>query len=315
MTATTPCPLCGTSEVWPCAQHDRRGRPLVNVMCARCSLVRVDPLPTADELEVYYREVYRADYKGQRNPRPKHVWREFRRAADRARRLQDCAVAGARVLDVGSALGVLVATLRARGVEAVGLEPDAAYCDYSRRAWGLTIDNVFIRDFETAQRFDLVTVFHVLEHMPDFMATLRRVRGLLAPGGKLYVEVPDILATNASPRGRYHSAHVVGFSVATMTAALERAGFRVLECRKIRGFENLEAMAEVGEEREMVDVDASAAYRVLQSHTGVRYALGLSWLGRLVRRAVAHGREAWGLRGVRTSEDAERVVRKRWLGE
>ena len=81
--------------------------------------------------------------------------------------------------------------------------------------------------------FDLVTAFHVLEHLPDPLGVLRRMLGWLAPGGSAVIEVPNVAGAGARLFGRYWSGldmprHLVHFTPATLTALAERAGGRVV---------------------------------------------------------------------------------------
>jgi SAM-dependent methyltransferase len=81
--------------------------------------------------------------------------------------------------------------------------------------------------------FDLVTAFHVLEHLPDPVGVLRRMLGWLAPGGIAVVEVPNVSGVGGRVFGRYWSGlemprHLVQFTPETMGALAERAGGRVV---------------------------------------------------------------------------------------
>ena len=83
--------------------------------------------------------------------------------------------------------------------------------------------------------FDLVTAFHVLEHVPDPVAMLRRMLAWLAPGGLAVVEVPNAGGAGARLFGRAWSGldlprHLWHFSPATLGVAVERAGGRVVWC-------------------------------------------------------------------------------------
>jgi 2-polyprenyl-3-methyl-5-hydroxy-6-metoxy-1,4-benzoquinol methylase len=79
--------------------------------------------------------------------------------------------------------------------------------------------------------FDVIHLFHVLEHVPDPISTLETVASLLAPDGILLVEVPDI---GGPWRGlsMFHPAHVQHFSAATLGRTLAAAGFTILNLER-----------------------------------------------------------------------------------
>jgi SAM-dependent methyltransferase len=117
---------------------------------------------------------------------------------------------------------------RLAGIE---LDPEAA-----GKARGVTPD-IFVGDPRQAPfppaSFDLITAFHVLEHLPDPLGALRAMLGWLAPGGLMIVEVPNADGLGARLFGRYWSGldfprHLVHFTPRTLGALVERAGGRVV---------------------------------------------------------------------------------------
>lgn len=101
-------------------------------------------------------------------------------------------VAGARVLDVGSGLCVFLAELKEQGCEGHCVDPDPAAVRHALEHAGVDGAHAGTLDtYEPAGRFDLVTFNKVLEHVAEPVRLLRQARALLAPGGAVYVELPD----------------------------------------------------------------------------------------------------------------------------
>lgn len=96
-----------------------------------------------------------------------------------------------RVLDVGCATGEFLNACRARGFEAVGVEPDPRHAERARREGHEVIEALFQDLPEEVGRFDLITFNDVLEHIGDVRGTLARVPRLLTDGGLLAVTVPN----------------------------------------------------------------------------------------------------------------------------
>jgi SAM-dependent methyltransferase len=98
---------------------------------------------------------------------------------------------GTAVLDAGAGRGRLTAALERHGYRAEGI-------DTSPRAPGIARASI---EEHSALGLDAVTLWHVLEHMPDPAATLERVRGWLAPGGVVLVGVPNLDSLQARIAG------------------------------------------------------------------------------------------------------------------
>jgi SAM-dependent methyltransferase len=224
--ATSACNLCGARDAALLSARDRRGRPLRTVICRRCGLCWTDPLPSAAELERYYREEYRLDYQGAFTPRRTHIYRAGRNALDRWRQLRPWLSPGARVLDVGAGGAELVYLLARLGYRAAGVEPNRGYAEYAVAQYGIDLRVGLWQEMDfQADSFDLVTMYHVLEHTADPRGALARIRRWLAPKGALAVEVPNVEAVCGAPGHRFHRAHLFSFNPPALDALGRAAGF------------------------------------------------------------------------------------------
>jgi SAM-dependent methyltransferase len=147
------------------------------------------------------------------------------RAFDRRRLALLDAAPGARLFDAGAGRGRFVATARAAGYDAVGIEPSP------RGPRDPLIAEVSIDEAAIAVgSLEAVTLWHVLEHLDDPGAALRRIAGWLEPGGALLVGVPNISSWQARVGGArwYHldvPRHRTHFSVSGLEALLRSSGF------------------------------------------------------------------------------------------
>ncbi len=226
---TNPCNLCGATAFSVLARRGRDGNALRTVICSNCGLVWSDPFP--HETRQFYSEDYRLEYKGSFEPKPRHVIRAAQVAIERLRKVSWLFAQPKKVLDVGSGGGEFAYLLSTHGHEVKGIEPNRGYSEYSRREYGLDVINGFVQDADLqAGSFDVVTIWHVLEHTPDPTGVLQRLHHWLRPDGMLVVEVPNVEATCHAPGSSFHDAHLFNFSVATLTGMLSRAGFAQEEC-------------------------------------------------------------------------------------
>jgi SAM-dependent methyltransferase len=236
----------------------------------------------------------------------KHVWRAARRALPRVRRLQALGCRGGRLLDVGAGGGEFLYLMRAAGWQVQGLEPNAGYGEFARQSYDLDIELLPLEQAEfPAQRFDVITVNHVLEHLRDPIAALRRLRGWLQPDGVLVVEVPNVQAHYHAPGTRFHFAHLYNFSRVTLLATAARAGFAPLDVALTPGVCHLDAAFRPAPET-MPRWDAAHARAVsedLRRHTWWRHYLGAAPYRRLLANLWRPIAEALAIRGKRSARE------------
>jgi len=145
---------------------------------------------------------------------------------------------GAAALDIGSATGVFLRRLRDTGWDVWGIEPgiDAARASI---AWlGLDRDRIQVISVEEADfdpdAFDLITMSHVLEHLHDPVAVLRKVGTWLKPTGYLKLWCPNYNSLERPVFGRYCFGldlprHLYHFTPITLKSLVQAAGFQPLE--------------------------------------------------------------------------------------
>lgn len=139
-----------------------------------------------------------------------------------------------RLLDFGCAVGLFVKVATDAGWEAIGLERSAWAADYGRRQFGLTIvagSEAECADFKG--RFDMVTMWDVLEHLEDPRGVLRQVAHWLKPGGVLALNTVDSASLGARLAGEHwrHLGpphHLQYFTRDSLRHLLRETGFRVL---------------------------------------------------------------------------------------
>lgn len=234
-----PCPCCGESGAQLVSTRDgKTGQPLITVSCSHCGLGRIDPLPTDQELAQWYATQYRQAYKSAVQPALRHVLRAGRNAQLRWQWLCDHIPAdhwsgeaqARQSLDIGASSGEFVYLMSSRGWTAQGIEPHGGYAAYAEQTLGVDIRHGTVQESlsKVAQgSMDLITMFHVLEHLPDPLATLRTIGTRLQPHGLLYIEVPNALRL-CSPHYMFFRAHTLYFTGQTLRQLLETAGFEVV---------------------------------------------------------------------------------------
>ena len=142
------------------------------------------------------------------------------------------------VLDVGSGLGVFPARMKQAGWTCTAVDPDERATAFLRDHVGVVAVCGDFFALEDLDRFPLVTLNKVLEHVSDPMAMLAHARSFLEPGGVLYLEVPDgeRAAQDAEGAGReeFFIEHLHVFAPASLAVLVQRAGFELDQLARLR---------------------------------------------------------------------------------
>ncbi|HEY6340799.1 MAG TPA: class I SAM-dependent methyltransferase [Bryobacteraceae bacterium] len=144
---------------------------------------------------------------------------------------------------------------------------------------------------ELPGRFDLITMVHALEHFPDPVEVLRDVRNKIAPGGRLFVEVPN---SDSNPFDLVIADHMMHFTPDTLCALAVRAGFKADCLATTWVAKELSLTARCSEPQADDDLRSNASFTALHRVRGQ-----VNWLGRFVdtsREASAAAR-SFGLFG------------------
>ena len=201
---------------------------ITNRLCDNCGLVFQSPHMSDEELASFYEQEYRKLYQGDQGPNPKDLWVQDGRAQALVEFSQGSINTIGRHLDIGCSAGNLLQAFQiSYQCQSEGIEPGTAYRNHAA-AQGLLI-YPSLKDLEEQQEesFDLVSLAHVLEHIPDPVKYLTHLRSrLIHPTGWLLVEVPNLYGHDC-----FELAHMVSYSYQTLEQVLKQAGFRAVKSR------------------------------------------------------------------------------------
>ncbi len=231
----TACVICGAVRHEPFFEKD--GYRLVR--CASCGLVSVANPPSGEELTRYYS--FAGGYGLQSRDDAREIARLDALGRRHARAITRVARPPGRLLDVGCSAGFFLAAARDLGWEVAGVELNEDTAELARTRLGLDVRTGDLAgvSFEPAS-FDVLTLWDVIEHVPDPAETLRLAQRLLRPGGVLALSTPNLgglFPQLSQPIGRWTGywthpeppAHLYQFSKKTVVRLLEVTGFAVLD--------------------------------------------------------------------------------------
>lgn len=229
LTVTTRCVICSADD------YDVVFGPGVAqanqvVRCRRCGLLYANPRAPADHVRLQASTDQRQfeETNPQRYEKERLQVRDFE--ATRAL-LNGLHPRRGRLVEVGSSCGFLLEALRSDGWEVLGIEPDRNACRHATRQLGVETINSLLEDARLPDdSVDVVVMLHVIEHVPDPVATLREIHRILKPGGHLVVETPRYDTLMFRLLGRRErsvscSGHIFFFTTETLRRVYTAAGF------------------------------------------------------------------------------------------
>ncbi|MCO6454753.1 MAG: class I SAM-dependent methyltransferase [Pirellulaceae bacterium] len=279
------CELCAGRRFDTLDHLDRKGEPLETIVCRSCGLVSHAQLPSEEALRLYYGRQYRQEYHGEWSPSPHRVVREWKRAGELLDRIGPYLKPGADVFEVGAGIGCTVKRFELAGYRASGIEPGEGFCQYSRQQLRAEVQPGLLEQVPQTASRDLVLLVHVLEHLRHPKQSLEHIRGLLKPGGLLYVEVPNFGLPHAAPGHIFHYAHIYNFTHATLVSLARHAGFELLRTFASPSGKDLQILFRAAEQpRPQIDpLGYRHAIEAVRRYCWLKYHLRWQYMSRRVR--------------------------------
>ena len=235
------CNLCGadnTKVMFHARDRNVRGSSSFKIVkCKECGLVYLNPRPDKDEIRKCYPPWYHSRAQARTvNIEKTWIWgipwgKAMKKKARPILRYKKKGT----ILDIGCGDGSLLKYMKSLGWHTFGVEFNERSSQYARKVLGL---NVFSGRLEEANYetgfFDVIILFHVLEHLHDPCETLKRVYSLLKKDGFLLIEVPNFGSFEArffksKWNGISAPLHLYHFTPETLKNMLNYCGFDPLE--------------------------------------------------------------------------------------
>lgn len=229
------CNLCGGNDTELVQEAEK---PFQAVRCRTCGLVFTNPQPDKELIEAHYQENYYKEWLEKQMKRRIPMWK---------RRLKELLKykTNGHLLDVGFGSGTFLRLAKEHGFEVSGTEISEYACRYVGETYGIEVFRGDLKDahFPSA-RFNVVTLWHALEHFPDPQTTLKEIRRILKNDGLLVVAVPNL--NNFITRVLYFLAkgkklklfsihakelHLWHFSPRSLSRLLNVAGYGIIDTK------------------------------------------------------------------------------------
>lgn len=215
------CPLCQGRDFLPFK--------LGLVQCANCRIVVSPAIFEPQANEQRNEEWFGEDYKSNRS-----FWLTLFEEWNNRKtlgRLDRAKPSGSRLLEIGVGSGAFLNAAREKGFEVLGCDLSDAICKRIRNAHGIEMHCGPLANLGggSEERFDVVVMNHVLEHVQQPIDFLKEVCRLLAPGGVAHIAVPNLACWEARFRGwtSFEPYHLIYFTPETLRQTATGSGFEV----------------------------------------------------------------------------------------
>lgn len=238
----TQCPGCSQTNIYPVLEaqdHTVSHETFAIWECGNCSLRFTQNVPEAAAIGKYYQSdayVSHSDTKKGVINRLYHIVRNITLQGKRKMIAQVSGKKTGSLLDVGAGTGAFAAVMQQNGWEVTGLEPDETARKNAQQNHGLNLQTLEALYHLPADKYDVITMWHVLEHVHELHGYLNRFQTILKHKGTLVIAVPNYTSDDAQRYAASWAAydvprHLYHFSPASMRNILSLHSFEVVECK------------------------------------------------------------------------------------
>jgi len=231
------CEICEQSGFSLIATRIREGEGRI-VRCNNCGLVIQDTDWDSEKLKEYYETEYQLSNSlvtGKEQSAQEHFDDRIKTIRSVFEKVYPLLTPDSRVLEVGCGAGELLSLVSPHVSKCVGVEMNSSFVEFIRSNLSLEAYAEDINRLSLRGGFDLIICIATLDHLQNPLETLNTMKKLLAPSGKIYIEVPNLdealnrfLPNGNSERYReffWHRAHLFYFDKDTIEGLLKKAGF------------------------------------------------------------------------------------------
>lgn len=231
------CPVCGSSNINPLLtveDHSVSKEQFVIWQCTSCSLRFTQDVPDEESVGRYYQS---SDYISHTNTSKGLINKIYQRVrkhtlSQKAGLIIGETVKEGKILDIGAGIGAFLNTMKAKGWEVVGIEPDEGARRQAKNLFHLDLDETDALQQIPEDSFEAITLWHVLEHVHQLHAYIERLKEILKANGKIFVAVPNYESTDSSIYKLYWAAydvprHLYHFTPKSMQVLMQQHGLKI----------------------------------------------------------------------------------------
>ncbi len=222
------CPYCGCNK----SRTKYLEQDFAIVKCKNCSMVYLaNPPDTKALYESYYEEIVYNSVDYHRDSGDEQLTTLFAINKQRLEFIRKEKKQG-HLLDIGCGLGFFLKTAHDAGYSTIGIDASVKAAKYAKNEFGINAGNETLDEMvKKGGKFDIITLWHVLEHFLNPLDELIKIRKLLISGGICFIEVPNLdslkskLLRRKWTGGNHPKYHRSFFTAKTLEMILKKAGY------------------------------------------------------------------------------------------
>jgi SAM-dependent methyltransferase len=230
------CPVCQSDSLGHhlnVKDHSISKEDFELVRCANCGFVLTQDHPDLESIGPYYES---EDYISHTNTDKGLVNQLYHKVRaymlGQKQKLVEKCISSGDLLDIGTGTGYFLSHMKSAGWQVTGLEPDSGARTVAKEQFGLEVNDIDALYKLEKKSFDIITMWHVLEHVHKLNEDLSQINSLIRDNGWLIIAVPNPTSSDAT---HYKSAwaaydvprHLWHFSPESMNVLLEKHGFEL----------------------------------------------------------------------------------------
>ncbi len=235
MERLTACPACGHegfNALMRCKDYTVSKDEFEIVQCKKCSLEFTNPRPTQAEIGVYYASADYVSHSDENAPGLiNSIYRKVRTItlSQKSNLVEGYLPKRGRLLDIGCGTGAFAGHMQQRGWKVDAVEPDPGAAQKARNNFKLQVhEEQWLSSADGP--FDLITMWHVLEHVHALQDRFKQLWRLTAEGGFVVIAVPNPYSIDARHYGAIWAArdvprHLYHFPPDMLRKRMEEEGF------------------------------------------------------------------------------------------
>ncbi len=213
------CPICNSDQTkaFLVCKDNTVSRETFNIIeCISCGFKYINPRPEAEKLGVYYKSEEYVSHSNTKKGFVNSVYQMVRKYTmlKKLQLISEFYKTG-KILDIGCGTGDFLKTLKDAKWETIGIEPSVDARKMAVENYALDVrEEAEIKNLGT-ETFDIITMWHVLEHVPQLNGRIEDLKRLIKPNGVIIIAVPNYTSLDAKiyaenwaaydvPRHLYH---------------------------------------------------------------------------------------------------------------
>ncbi len=229
------CRICGSEKTTQIYDQVSQAPESSVYICQACGINFIHPIMSQQEEDDFYAESFE-NYMAQRSgpsweSPEEHFFSQQSEGERRLNLVRKYLKRSHSVLEIGSSTGYFLDDLRGYTAGITGIEPSRLFREYANSMDIRTVSKI---EELTGQKYDIILMYYVVEHLRDPVGYFRDLKCMLTGGGKILVEVPnvdDALITLYNAKGfqsfYWQKAHYYNYSHHSLEYVLKKAGYQV----------------------------------------------------------------------------------------